>query len=207
MHNALRTALPADCIELRVSRLVVEELTRAGVWKRLDFPLLIPQNDGSSTLWIAIDRAREMVDLCRTEQQRDDLRQGLKKAFTHVISNVLGAVRDFECRGLVEDPGYDKALAGAHDAGQLFQIGDRVFHEDLQEHVLIVGEFRLRKTESRTGQFYDQKGDRIAYRYGYSIQTGKGKFFAAAGELSDADYKPRHLILVRAYGEAVVQVQ
>lgn len=207
MHNALRAALPADCIELRVSRLMVEELTRAGVWKRLDLPLLMPQNDGSSMLWISVDRAREMADLCRTEQQRDDLRHGLKKAFTHVISNVLGAVRGFECRGLVEDPGYDAARTGAHDAGQQFQVGDRVFHAGLQEHVLIAGEFRFRKAQSRVGRFYDQHGVRIEYRYGYSIQTSEGKFFAAAGELSDADCKPRHLILVRAYGEAVVQTQ
>lgn len=207
MHNALRTALPADCIELRVSRLMVEELTRAGVWKRLDFPLLMPQNDGSSMLWIAVDRAREMADMCGAEQQRDDLRQGLKKAFTHVISNVLGAVHDFEFRGLVKDPGHDTTRAGAHDAGQQFQVGDRVFNQYLQEHVTVVGEFRFRKVATLDGCFYDENG-RFNYRYGYSIQTSEGKkFFVPAGELSDAACKPRHLILVRAYGEAVVQAQ
>lgn len=207
MLKALRNDLPDDCLELRVSRIIVEELTRAGVWKKLDFPLLMPQNDGASMLWIPVTRAQEMVELCGAEQQRDDLRQGLKKAFTHVTSNLRDAIFEFDHRGLIEDPGYENVRSAAHDCGQQFQVGDRVFHEYLQEHVEIVGGYAFRMVKERAGLFYKADGQPFSYRYGYAIQAREGKIFASAGELSDPDCKPRHLILVRAYGEAVVQAQ
>lgn len=62
MLSVTKTTKTSAC----VSWIMVDELTRAGVWRDLRFPLPSRQTDGSSILSISVDAAREMANRVRT---------------------------------------------------------------------------------------------------------------------------------------------
>jgi hypothetical protein len=189
-------------LSLRVSWIMVDELTRAGVWRDLRFPLPSRQTDGSSILSISVDAAREMANRVRTLREAGGHRKGLKKAYSHVIWNLMRAVNDYECRGLTEDPGYSVAQAASNDCGQQFDVGDRAFCASREQVVTITGKFGFWKVHGEAGKFFNETGRRFDCRWGYVVQSAEGeKMFVHAGDLYDADCKLRHLTIVRAHGE------
>ena len=56
-----------------------------------------------------------MAERVRTLREGGDLRKGLKKAYSHVFSNLMYAINEYERRGLTEDPGYSVAQAASND--------------------------------------------------------------------------------------------
>jgi len=207
MRDALCNESHEDLI-LRVSWIMVDELTRAGVWRDLRFPLLSRRTDGSFILSISVNAARNMVERVRTLREAGDLRRGLKKAYSHLVSNLMASINEYECRGLTEDPGYSVAKAESNDCGQQFDVGDQVFSVSWERAVTITDRFGFWKVRGEDGQFFNVTGRRFDYRWGYVVQNVEGeKMFACAGDLYDADCKLRHLTLVRAYGKPLKHEQ
>jgi len=204
MHNALLNQKHEDHIRVRVSKIMVDELTRVGMWRDLRFPIVAQQNDGSAILTISIHDARDMVERCRACRARDDIRQGLPKAYTHVITNLLTSIMQFERRGLAADPGYDLMRKASDDCNQKFSVGDRCFCSFWQEVVTIKDRYGFYRVFAEDGKFFTEAGARFDYRWGYGIESAEGKkAFARAGALYEADYRLRHLVLVRKAGRAV----
>lgn len=202
--SALRNNVIDEKITFRVSRLMVTEMTAAGIWAKLRWPMIDESPDGSSLCKATIACAREMAELCRIERERPELRHGLKKAFSHVITNIQQAITNFERRGVLDDPGMAAMLLAARDQPQQFKVNDRCFCGSLDEYVVVTDTYRMWQALSPDGAYIDKEGRRFNYRFGYAIRTDQDKsFFIRAGDLFDSDCRPRHLILVRAYGEPV----
>jgi hypothetical protein len=204
--SALRNNLVDEKIIFRVSRLMVNEMTAAGIWAKLRWPMLDESADGSSLCKATIPCAREAAELCRIERERPGLRHGLKKAFSHVITNIQQAITDYERQGALDDPGMAEMLLAAREQPQQFKVNDRGFCCSLGEHVVVTGAYQMWKSLNPDGAYIDKEGNRFNYRFGYRARTSQDRAcFVRAGDLLDSDWRTRHLVLVRSYGEPVVK--
>lgn len=200
--NSTHTPVEPE-INVWISPLIEREFKRRDVFQELRLENAHRIKSGATGVYlVSVDRARELLADAESHRYNRDQPRGLSAAYTALFKNITRALREEACRGAEDDPGMAEVKRRRIAASACFRVGDRVLYfgddEEYGEKAVIVEGYGMYPVADDDGPYIDSHGDRLAYRYGYSIRVigQSGSFFATAYDLTRNDRKPSHLRLV-----------
>lgn len=150
---------------------------------------------------LCLEFAQELLEDAKEQRCISDVPRGTRVAYTALMRQIEGRLRELLERATVPDPGYEAMLQPPPSPAR-FNVGDAavIWVQGTSHHgelVEIVGEYKLSRCASRDGRYLTKEGTRLEYRYGYDAKLPGGKrYIFSAHELRAPDGSVRHIRLV-----------
>lgn len=153
----------------------------------------------TAVFWVTVDEAEEVLRDAQEQRRKNDGPRGQAKAFTGLVHALEDAIKDEQFQDCVEFPGAEEVDAERCAASAIFKVGTRVSIWDGDEQVgqgSVIGEYRGRLVRCPDGPYVNH-GERVEYRYGYTVIQGNETCFYAPHQIAPIGESYGHLRLVR----------
>lgn len=190
-------------IDVRISPTIERDYGRRDVFTSLRLENTRRFLNGTGIHTVSMGVAEEVLKDADTQRKDSSLPRGTPKAFASLAEKLTAAIRT--AKGLWEDPGFDTAKERLIESPAQFGEGEWVRFrsewiddEDDGTRLQITRGFALHRiTPCPDGEFVDDDGTRISYRWGYVARTADGdEGFYEPYLLQSLDYVRGHLRLV-----------
>lgn len=202
MAKTILSQVPgADFIEVRITPTIERQYKARGVFPELRLENAHRITSGATGHYlVSPERARELLADAEALDY-SQLPRGLPAAYTALQSNLRESVREWERRGLWDDPGFDEGVRRVNAASAILEVGEKVLYfapgAERGEEVVIVRAYGWAIVKSDKGPYVDASGSRHRFQQGYAVMDkGRESFFVPAHRLTRDDCKPAHLKLV-----------